>query len=214
MSKRVWILTLLAILLASCGKTPRTSDTPRTIPLFTPSLTITFTPLPPSADLYPPPASCPPPLGWSRITVQAGDTLDSIAKEYGTTKEELILANCLITEVIIPGTILYVPGVPPTEPPIQCGPPAGWIFYTVQPGDTLFSIGLSYGVTVAELQFANCMGSSTLIRAGTRLFVPNVPTRTPTTESNPPAPATPRPSNTPSPTLRPSSTPTPPPSPA
>ena len=121
--------------------------------------------------------------------------------------DALIQANCLITEDLIIGTILYVPGTPPTESPIQCGPPPGWIFYTVKPGDTLFHIGLAFGVTVTELQFANCMGSSTLIRAGTRIFVPNVHTLTPTTEPTQPVPTTPRPSNTPG--EMPSSTPTP-----
>jgi hypothetical protein len=186
-----------------------------TIPLFTPALTITFTPMLPSPTLPPPPASCPPPLGWSPIKIQAGDTLEGLAKVYNATMVALIQANCLVTEELIPGTILYVPGIPPTESPIHCGPPSGWVFYTVQSGDTLFHIGLVYGVSVVELQFANCLGSSTLIRAGMRIFVPNVPARTPTTVPTQLVPTTPGPSNTPSemptssPTLQPSPTPTP-----
>ena len=68
----------------------------------------------------------------------------------------------------------------------------------------------SLELSVAELQFANCLGNSTLIRAGTRIFVPNVPTRTPTTAPTRPVPTTSRPSNTPS--EMPTSTPTIPPS--
>jgi len=178
-----------------------------TIPVITPALTITFTPMLPSATLPPPPASCPPPSGWSPIKIQAGDTLEGLANQYNATTDALIQANCLVTEDLIPGTILYVPGTPPTESPIQCGPPPGWIFYTVKPGDTLFHLGLAFGVSVTELQFANCLDGSTLIRAGTRIFVPNVPTRTPTTAPT----RRPTPSEVPTstPTLQASATPTP-----
>ena len=72
--------------------------------------------------------------------------------------DALIEANCLGTEELIPGTILYVPGIPPTESPIQCGPPPGWIFYTVRPGDTLYHIGLAFGVSVTELQIRQLPG--------------------------------------------------------
>lgn len=167
-----------------------------TAPVFTPSLTSTPTPMLPLATPPPPPSSCPPPLGWSPVKIQADDTLDSLAQLYNATIEALIQANCLVTEELIPGTILYVPGIPPTESLIQCGPPPGWVFYTVQPGDTLFHIGLAFGVSVSELQFANCLGSSTLLRAGQRIFVPNMrtPTRAPTRSAS----STPRSSHTPS----------------
>jgi spore germination protein len=51
--------------------------------------------------------------------------------------------------------------------------------YIVRPGDTLFRIALSYNISSPQLQRANCMGSSTTIYTGQRLWVPNVPTRTP-----------------------------------
>ena len=52
-------------------------------------------------------------------------------------------------------------------------------YYIVQAGDNLYRIALSYGITYPQLQRANCMGGSTTIYAGQRLWVPNVPTRTP-----------------------------------
>lgn len=180
-----------------------------TMPLFTPSIEATYTPMYPFATLPAPPTSCPPPSGWSPIVIQAGDTLDSLALLYNAITEALFKANCLLTEALITGSILYVPGIPPTEPPIHCGPPSSWIFYTVQPGDTLFRIGLNFGVSVADLQFANCLGNSILIRAGQRIFVPNVHTQTPTTEPTHPVPTI-IPTNTP--TEIPTSTPTVPPS--
>ncbi len=107
---------------------------------------------------------------------------------------------------------MFLPTTPfPTRTFVPCGAPYGWIQYTVQPGDTLYAIGQAYGVTVSQLQQANCLGSSTIIHAGEKLWVPNVITRTPSatpidiifdTE-------TPTPSETPSPTSTDTGTPTP-----
>ncbi len=154
---------------------------------------------PPSAptETLAPPASCMPPEGWTAIPVQTGDTLESLAVQYGTTLQALTEANCLRSDRLPAGALLYVPGTPPTPMAAQCGPPPGWVFYTVKPGENLFRIGLAFGVNVTTMQAANCMGNSTYIRAGQRLYVPNVPTRTP-----PPATATrtPHPTATFSPT--------------
>jgi len=56
-----------------------------------------------------------------------------------------------------------------------CQTPAGWVRYVVQPGDTLFRLSEAYGITVAQLQKGNCMGSSTLLKVGQILYVPPVP---------------------------------------
>jgi len=53
-------------------------------------------------------------------------------------------------------------------------PPAGWDPYIVQSGDTLFEISTWYGNTVLDLQRANCMGFSNVIKAGDRFYVPYV----------------------------------------
>lgn len=59
--------------------------------------------------------------------------------------------------------------------PVPCGAPAGWLTYYVQPGDTLYRLSQAYGISVARLQRANCMGSSTLLKTGQLLFVPPWP---------------------------------------
>lgn len=120
-----------------------------------------------------------PPSGWIRVTTSAGDTVYTLAERYKTTAESLNAANCLTSPDLPAGFALYVPPVP-TVTVIPCGPPAGWVRrHIVQPGDNLFRIALSYGITYPQLQRANCMGSSTTIYPGQRLWVPNIPTRTP-----------------------------------
>jgi LysM repeat protein len=66
--------------------------------------------------------------------------------------------------------------VSPTLIITQCSPPVGWTSYTVQRGDTLFSIGLRYGLTVDEMIAANCM-TDERIDAGDVLRVPPVTPR-------------------------------------
>ncbi len=128
------------------------------------------------------PTSCTPPSGWILITTSSGDTVYELAQRYKTTADSLNAANCLTSAELPAGLALYVPPVP-TVTVIPCGPPAGWVRnYVVQRGDTLFGIAISYNITYPQLQRANCMGSSTTIYAGQRLWVPNVPripTRTP-----------------------------------
>lgn len=133
---------------------------------------------------------CTPPAGWLEVQIMSGDTLQSLAEAYQTTPEILSQANCLVTTNLLVGMSLYVPGqvVSPTP---ACGRPTGWVVYVVQPGDTLYHIGQVFGVSVYQLQVANCLGGATLIQAGQQLFVPNVPTRTLVATSTPTPPFTP-----------------------
>ncbi len=56
-----------------------------------------------------------------------------------------------------------------------CGAPAGWVLYTVKQGDTLSSLSRVLGVSIAQLQSANCMGSSTQLYTGSSMYVPFYP---------------------------------------
>ncbi|HEX9386966.1 MAG TPA: LysM peptidoglycan-binding domain-containing protein [Anaerolineales bacterium] len=135
--------------------------------------------LPTASQIVLQPTSCTPPSGWIRVIVATGDTVYALAQRYKTSAESLSAANCLSAVEVPAGYALYVPPVP-TVTVIPCGPPAGWVKnYIVQPGDTLFRIAVSYNITYPQLQRGNCMGSSTTIYTGQRLWVPNVPTRTP-----------------------------------
>ena len=122
-----------------------------------------------------PPTSCTPPSGWIRVTVSTSDTVYALAQRYKTSAENLSAANCLTAVEVPAGFTLFVPSIP-TVTVIPCGPPAGWVRnYIVRPGDTLFRIALAYNITYPQLQRANCMGSSTAIYTGQRLWVPNIP---------------------------------------
>jgi LysM repeat protein len=138
----------------------------------------TATPQPTSTNTPEHAPACNPPAGWVGVTVLPGDTLAILAARYKTTSAELGQANCLLTEILVPGSTLFVPPMP-VNTPVPCGPPFGWVHYIVQPGDTLYRIATSFGITTSRLQQANCMGYSTTIIAGPSLWVPNVPTRTP-----------------------------------
>ncbi|MCD6401652.1 MAG: LysM peptidoglycan-binding domain-containing protein [Anaerolineales bacterium] len=117
---------------------------------------------------------CTPPEGWIPISIGSGIILELISEVYNISIEDIIAANCLDSTDIGALDVLYVYAPTPTISIFQCGPPEGWITYKVKSGDNLFRIGLSYGVTVSELQFANCLGNSSLIITGQILYVPNV----------------------------------------
>jgi LysM repeat protein len=85
------------------------------------------------------------------------------------------------TAPAIAGITETPPDLPATQPDLPtatvCGPSSKWVPYTVQPGDTLFDIGLRTDTSVQQLQAANCLANTT-IRAGQQLFVPYIPTPT------------------------------------
>lgn len=123
---------------------------------------------------------CTPPNGWFQVVVGVNETIYTLAQRYQTSEDALKNGNCLASYELQSGSLLYVPPIAATAPPIVCGPPSSWVrAYVVPAGDNLFRISLLYRTTVQQLQSANCMGSSITIYAGQRLWVPNVPTSTP-----------------------------------
>jgi LysM repeat protein len=88
-------------------------------------------------------------------TVQRGETLFSIARRYGTTVETLMRINSLSHPNLEVGQVLRLPA-----PAAQSQPPTAT--YSVQPGDTLFSIARRFGVTVEALQGENSLTSAAL----------------------------------------------------
>jgi LysM repeat protein len=60
----------------------------------------------------------------------------------------------------------------PSQTKVLCGSPATWVVYIVRPGDSLYHLSLVSAVTIAELQRANCLGTSSILHTGQLLYVP------------------------------------------
>lgn len=100
-------------------------------------------------------------------TVRRGDTLYSIASRYNISVNTLKRINNLTSDVLQIGQVLRVkeqeePEIPPTT---------NYEYYTVQKGDTLYSIASRYSTTVDELRKINNLTSNTLF-IGQQLLVP------------------------------------------
>jgi LysM repeat protein len=136
------------------------------------------------------------PSGWPAYTVRPGDTLLYLSIHSGATISEIVQANCLERNIIYSGTQLFLPSEPPVR--VQCGPPQSWVRYTVQRGDTLFSLARSRGTTVYQVLNANCRTSS-YIQAGQQLYLPPLPATATPLPTEPPPPPPPPPTQTPLP---------------
>lgn len=142
-----------------------------------------------------PPVSCQPPIGWLPVTVQASDTLDSLAAKYRIAKTQLMNGNCLVTESLISGTVLFVPPAATSTVAICSKGAVGWVnTYIVKPGDTLYSIATNHYTTVNTLRNVNCKIGDR-INVGEVLWIPNVATRTPFPTPLPGSTVTPQPTD-------------------
>jgi LysM repeat protein len=141
----------------------------------------------PTATLVP---TVPPSSGITLYVVQAGDTLDGIARNFGTTVNAITQLNGIANpSLIFPGLVLQIPtddstdstttaGQPlptptatqvPTPTPLPTNIPTT---YTVQTGDTLFQIANRFGVSVVELAAINNIIDYNQILVGQVLTIP------------------------------------------
>ncbi|MCL4490076.1 MAG: LysM peptidoglycan-binding domain-containing protein [Chloroflexi bacterium] len=145
-------------------------------------------------SLMAPPIAAAPPAGTpTAYTVQAGDTLYSVAVRYHTTVAVLKHLNALKSDLLQVGQQLIVPSSDPSEP----APPAATLpsapapsghSYIVQRGDTLSRIALRYGTTARALADLNDIHNLNLIEVGDALAIPNSSTLvTPGLVLDPPA---------------------------
>lgn len=86
-----------------------------------------------------------------KYTVQKGDTLYGIAKQFGTTVSEIKRLNNLISNTLSVGQVLKINE--DTSNPTT---------YTVQKGDSLYSISNKFGLSVLNLMSYNNLTSTTL----------------------------------------------------
>lgn len=95
-------------------------------------------------------------------TVKKGDNLYSIARTYGTTVDKLKDINNLTSNNLSIGQVLKLP---------SSDTPKDNVVYTVQKGDSLYSIAREYGTTVDALKKLNNITSNTL-SIGQKLLLP------------------------------------------
>lgn len=77
-------------------------------------------------------------------------------------------------------SVTPTPTATPARTPRACGPPANWVQVRLLPGETLYRLAVRYGTTIARLQQANCMGSSTILLDYQLFWVPPVMVISPT----------------------------------
>src|SRR5262245_12192286 len=103
--------------------------------------------------------------------VQPGETLFRIALNYGVSMDAIRAANGFTGDTIYVGQTLVIPdgnAAPPNNPPPASG---GTVIHIVQRGETLFLIGLQYGITWDKIAAANGIVGNT-IYAGQQLVIP------------------------------------------
>lgn len=95
----------------------------------------------------------------STYTVQAGDTVTSIAAKFDITANSVLWSNGLRSNTVTVGTVLTIP-------------PVNGIVYTVQAGDTPASLAQKYGASQADIIAYNDAEISG-ITPGEKIIIPN-----------------------------------------
>lgn len=115
-------------------------------------------------------------------TVQRGENLAAIARQYGLTPEALAQQNSLLNpnliyagqELLVSGSAASVPEAQPAAAPVEvAAAPAVSSTYTVQPGDHLASIADRLGVSWMSIAQANNLSNADHIEVGQTLLIPS-----------------------------------------
>lgn len=121
--------------------------------------------IPPSEEQAGTPTPAPTPETETTYVVQPGDNLYRIGRRFGVNWVEIAEANGIVNpNRILVGQELTIPGA--------ASAPDSEVTHTVQGGETLFSISLSYGVTWTDIAEANDLTSPYVIYPGQSLVIP------------------------------------------
>lgn len=123
--------------------------------------------------------------------VQAGETLYSIARQYGISPQALASANGMTTQSwVYVGQRLVIPSASGSANSADAAPvsvaqasPSG--IYLVRAGDTLSSVARNFGVSVIALANANDIPPNGFLYFGTELKIPGVGTQVKASNSAP-----------------------------
>ncbi len=106
-------------------------------------------------------------LPESTYTVKKGDSLYSIAKKYNTTVDELKRTNNLTSNILSIGQVLKLPSDKANDVEKE----ENTISYTVQKGDSLYSIARKYDTTIDRIKDLNNL-TTNLLSIGQVLLIP------------------------------------------
>lgn len=119
----------------------------------------------------------PPVVTVVRHKVQKGDTIETLARKYGSDEKSILAANAMRKAGPLPaGATLRVPvtcppnrAVPPAASAKSASPPKV-VEHVVRKGDTLAELAKRYGTSAEEIQKQNKLASPTL-KAGQKLRI-------------------------------------------
>jgi LysM repeat protein len=113
----------------------------------------------------------PVPAGPFEYVVKPGDTLLSIAIEFGVSANDIIAANTLSNpNNLFVGQTITIPNYQPQTPSTPI--PAMPYEYVIQAGDTLLSIAQRFGVSADAIIQANTLRDANNLIQGQVLFIP------------------------------------------
>ena len=165
------MVLLLAVLGAACGGGGGTTSEERPIGVDSDELVTATVEIPvPTPPPTPTPTSTPEAFVY---VVQGGDTLGSIAAEFGTSLDAIIAVNemenpnllSIGQEIEIPQDVPVVLNSDGTVRP-------GERTHIVVQGETLLGIAIQYGKTLDEVLQANNITAANLIQVGQELIIP------------------------------------------
>lgn len=112
------------------------------------------------------------------VTIREGQSLWSLAAEYGTTVDEIVAANGFTnarairagTSVIIPGATADKKAAKRASAKIKPG--TKFVVVRVYNGQTVWDVAQAYDVSVEDIVAANGLGSPDFVRSGQSLKVP------------------------------------------
>lgn len=126
---------------------------------------------------------------WQEVVLDQGDTVGSVAKEYGVSAEDIRLANGLkpnekpsYTDILyipddrnsVKATLAYVNKLKKYEADLEKqGKPLSLTQYAVQPGDSLWSIANKFDLDLDTIIGSNKISNINYLKLGTVLRIPN-----------------------------------------
>ncbi len=96
--------------------------------------------------------------------VMAGEDLEDVANKAGISVEELMMINGLTDRKLTPGEYVVIPN--------QMGENMYFRRYTIEKGDTIYSIAREYNLNPKSLLRLNGLNENDTIYPGDTIFVP------------------------------------------